>query len=244
MFGSFWILTTGFWILMIFDCVQNERDRQLWIYILIFTNAPGALVYFIARWLPRANIPIPKYFSRGKRKRELWIAQSEAKNIGKAHQFVKVGNILCDMGMFDKAEDAYKQALEQEGKNIQALWGAASINLRNKNFASAKEHLATLLKLDPDHKYGDASLAYGKSLFVLKDFDAAKLHLEKHIKNWAHPEACMMLSEILSRQGNYKEARICMETMLTKLKGSSYYHYKNNKHFVSKGEKLLRSLDR
>lgn len=244
MFGSFWILTTGFWIWMIYDCVQNERDRQLWIYILIFTNAPGALVYFIARWLLRANIPIPKCFSRGKRKRELWIAQSEAANIGKAHQFVKVGNILCDMGMFDKAGDAYKQALEKESNNIQALWGAASIDLRNKKFESAKDYLETLLKIDPDHKYGDASLAYGKSLFVLKDFDAAKFHLEKHLKNWAHPEACIMLAEILSKQGSDKEASICIETMLTKLKGSSYYYYKNNKHFVRKGEKLLRTLDR
>lgn len=148
------------------------------------------------------------------------------------------------MGMFDRAEDAYKQALEKESNNIQALWGAASINLRNKNFESAKEHLDTLLKLDPDYKYGDASLAYGKSLFVLKDFDTAKPHLEKHLKNWAHPEACIMLSAILSKQGSDKGARMCVETMLTKLKGSSYYYYKNNKHFVSKGEKLLRTLDR
>lgn len=242
MFGSFWILTTGFWIWMILDCVQNERDRQLWIYILIFTNAPGALVYFIARWLPRANIPVPKYFSRNKRERELWMAESEARNIGKAHQFVKLGTILCDLGMFDKAEDAYKQALEKESNNIQALWGAASIDLRNKKFESAKKHLETLLKVAPDHKYGDASLAYGRTLFMLKDFDTARPHLEKHIKDWAHPEAYIILAEILSKQGDTKDARICIETMLTKLKGASYYYYKQNRHFVGRGEKLLKTL--
>lgn len=243
MFGqSFWLLTTGFWIWMIFDCVQNERDRQLWIYILIFTNVPGAFVYFIARWLPRANIPVPKYFNRHKRKRELWMAESEARNIGKAHQFVKLGDIHYDMGTYDKATDAYKQALEKESNNIQALWGAASIDLRNKNFASAKEHLENLLKVAPNHKYGDASLAYGRALFVLKDFDAARLHLEKHITDWAHPEAYILLAEILSKQGNNQEARICVEKMLTKLKGASYYYYKQNKHFVGKGEKLLKTL--
>jgi hypothetical protein len=148
------------------------------------------------------------------------------------------------MGMFDKAEDAYKQALEKEADNTQALWGAAFIDIKKNNFVSAQKHLQILLKKDPDYKYGDASLAYGETLFALKEFDAAQLHLTKHIKNWSHPEAYIILSKICSQQGDIATARNYLETMITKVQGSSYFHYKRNRHLIGKAKKLLKNLGR
>jgi hypothetical protein len=238
------LLMTGFWLLMIYDCIRNEPERQLWLWILIFVNFPAAVIYFFMRWIPRSNIslPIPKYFTRWTRRRELWTAQAQAKNIGKAHQYVVLGNLLYDMGIFNEAETAYKQALEKEADNIQALWGAVSIAIKNKQFALAKEHLQIILKIDPDYKYGDASLLYGEMLFNLQELDAAKLHLEKHIKNWSHPNGYMTLAKILSQQGDNQAARDYLETMIIKIKGSSYYHYKNNRSYIGKAEKLLKTI--
>jgi hypothetical protein len=227
------LLMTGFWLFM-----------QLWLWILIFVNFPGAVIYCFARWIPRGNIPLPNYFSRWTRRRELWIAEAQARNIGKAHQYVVLGNLLCDMGIFDRAEVAYKQALEKEANNSQALWGAAFIDIKNQKFASAKEYLQTLLKIEPEYKYGDASLSYGETLFALQELEAAKQHLEKHIKNWSHPEAYITLAKILAQQGDKQTARSYLETMITKIQGSSYFHYKRNRHFIGKAEKLLKTLGR
>jgi hypothetical protein len=44
----------AFWMLMIFDCARYEPDRQTWLWILLFINVPGAVIYFIARHLPRS----------------------------------------------------------------------------------------------------------------------------------------------------------------------------------------------
>jgi hypothetical protein len=46
-------LMTGFWLFMIYDCIRNEPERQLWLWILIFINVPGAFIYFVTRWIPR-----------------------------------------------------------------------------------------------------------------------------------------------------------------------------------------------
>lgn len=238
------LLMTGFWLFMLYDCIRNEPERQLWLWILIFVNFPGAVIYFFTRWIPRGNIPLPNYFSRWTRSRELWTAEAQAKSIGKAHQYVNLGNLLCDMGMFDKAETAYQQALEKEANNLQALWGAAFIDVKNQKFASAKEYLQTLLKTDPDYKYGDASLVYGETLFALQEFEAAKEHLEKHIKNWSHAQAYIMLAKIFTQQGDVEKARNYLETIIIKIKGSSYFHYKRNRHFIGKAEKLLKTLKR
>ncbi len=239
-----WFIPTLFWMWMIYDCVRNDPDKNTWLWILIFLNVPGAIIYFLVRRLPLIDLPVPNYFSRWMRRRELWNAEAAAMNIGKAHQYVILGNLLCDLELFDRAADAYNTALEQEPSNAQALWGVASVEMKNKDFESAKWHLETLLKLEPEYKYGEASLAYGKTLLALQEFDAAKEHLEKHLQFWRKPEAYLMLAKIHAQQGNTQDARNLLEVMLRNLRGSPEYHYRRNLHLVREAKKLLRKLRR
>ena len=61
--GPLGVLATAFWIWMIYDCVQNDRDRHLWLWLLIFLHGLGAAIYFVARWLPRSSIQLPRVVS-------------------------------------------------------------------------------------------------------------------------------------------------------------------------------------
>lgn len=240
--GLWVLLPSAFWMLMIFDCVRNERDRQTWLWILLFLNVAGAVIYFFACWLPRSNIPTPNYFKRWTYRQQLWNAEAAVRNIGKAHQYVALGNVLTEIGTLPKAAEAYQQALEKEPKNTHALWGLATIELQTNQVASAKDHLQALLQFEPDYKRGDASLLYGKALFELKDWDAAKPHLEKDIKYWSHPEASLLLATIQKQEGDTEKSRDCLETMVAKLRASPIYHYRRHQHLVRKAEKLLKTL--
>ncbi|MGK7875275.1 MAG: tetratricopeptide repeat protein [Xenococcaceae cyanobacterium] len=237
-----WLLPTIFWMWMIYDCVRNDPEKNTWLWILIFLNVPGAVIYFLVRRLPLIDLPIPNYFNRWTRRREVWNAEAAAMNIGKAHQFVLLGNLLFELELFHRAADAYNTALEKEPNNIQALWGAASIDTKNQNFESAKRHLEKLLELEPESKYGEASLLYIKTLLSLQERDAARVQLEENIKSWAKPEAYLMMAEIQAEQGNIQEARSHLEIMLRKLRGSPQFHYRRNQHLVRKANKLLRTL--
>jgi hypothetical protein len=86
-------MTTGFWMLMIFDCVRNDPERNTWIWILIFLNFPGAVIYFLVRRLPQMNLPVPNYFKRWANRQQLWSAEAAVRHIGKAHQYVMLGNL-------------------------------------------------------------------------------------------------------------------------------------------------------
>jgi hypothetical protein len=52
------------------------------------------------------------------------------------------------------------------------------------------------------------------------------------------------LAKILSEQSDTQTARSYLETMIAKIRGSSYYHFKRNRHFIGKAEKLLKTLRR
>jgi len=240
--GLWVLLPSIFWMLMIFDCIRNEHDRQTWLWILLFLNIAGAVIYFFACWLPRSQLPSSNYFKRWTYRQQLWNAEAAVRNIGKAHQYLVLGNVLTEMGTFPKAAEAYQQALEKEPKNTHALWGLAAIEMQASQFTNAKNHLQTLMQLEPDYKRGDASLLCGKALFELKEWDAAKSHLEKDIKHWSHPESSLLLATIQKQEGELEKSRECLETMISKLKASPTYHYRRHQSVLRKAEKLLKTL--
>lgn len=47
------IASFAFWIWMLIDCVTNEpsegNDKVIWLLLIIFLGAIGALIYFLAR---------------------------------------------------------------------------------------------------------------------------------------------------------------------------------------------------
>jgi len=227
---------------MIYDCAQNEPERQTWIWLLIFLNAPGALIYFVVRYLPRSRIPIPNVFGRWTRRDELWQAEAAVRNIGNAYQYANLGDILLEIGEPDKAAEAFQKALEKEPNNVNALWGAASIAMPQKNYLVAREHLQKLFGLEPNHRFGDASFAYGKVLFELGESDDATQHFKEHLKSWGHPEAYLMLAKLQEQVGENKDARESLETMIARIKGSPPYHFRKNRHFVFQAEKALKTL--
>jgi len=245
--GPLSLVGTVFWVWMLYDCLKNGgrgcSDRYLWLWVLLLLNIIGAGLYFVICWIPRHPnpIPMPRFANRWRMRDALWQAEAEVKNIGKAHQYVKLGDILYEMNEPDQAIAAYKQALEKEPHHPKALWSIACIELTRKNLAAAKPSLQTLITVNPDYSYGDASFAYGQVLFETGDLDSAKAHLQQHLKAWSHPQGYITLAMVQQKQGEMVEARETLETMILKIKSSVPFQYRRNQQFVRQGEKLLRA---
>ncbi len=238
----FFLVSTAFWIWMLVDCLRNEVDKTLWGLVILFFNAPAALAYFILRYLPRNPRLIPVNMGRYTRKQDLWNAEAAARNIGKDHQYVELGNLQLEMGMKEEARQSFQTALEKSPSNQQALWGAGQVALDRKQFEEAKTHLKALIDHNPDFKYGDASAAYGQALLGAGEVDAARAHLEQHVKRWTNPEARITIAELALEKGETEVARIHLETMLHGLRGGPQFHYRNNAHLARKAERMLKRL--
>ncbi len=240
--GIFILIGQAFWIWMLIDCMQSEGPRSEWRYVLLFGNIAGALAYFMVRWLPNHPIAMPAFMRRWTHSQKLYTAKAAARNIGNAHQYATLGGVYFEMGELKEAEQSYQTALEKDPKNTNALWGLAQIALRNRQFEPVKTRLEALLIIDPEARFGEASLLYGKARFELKEWEGVKAHLEKDIHQWSHPESSLMLATILIQQGNTTAARDRLETMLARVESSPMYHHRKHQATLHKARRMLKSL--
>jgi hypothetical protein len=241
--GSIAFVTTGFWMLMIFDCVRHEPKGSHWLWLLIMLNFPGAIIYFAAQKLPSLNLPTPNFFKRWMMRDALWSAEAGVSNIGKSHQYVVLGNVLTEMGKLDRALECYQEALVREEDNSHAMWGCATIEIQQKKFYLAVDRLSALLNYDPDYKRGEASLQYGKVLYELAQWSAAKVHLQRDIKQWGHSESFLLLAKIaLYYDKDRLAASDYLKTMVGRLKASPKYNYRKHQYLIREAEKMQKTL--
>jgi hypothetical protein len=232
----------AFMIWMAVSCLRNDPERHLWLWLIIFLPGVGPLIYFFARWLPGTRIEPPRALRRYLRGGELKRLQIAAKQIGNAHQFVEWGEALRDSGQANAAHDAFEKALAKDGQNLQALWGAASVEYERGDYAAAREKLECILKADPAYKFGDVSLLHGKTLHALGEIDVAREQLENHTRRWRHPEGLYLLATIYADQGNPAGARTQLEALIQDLDGAPRKIVRRQLFWRGRARKLLRKL--
>ena len=239
-----YLLPTIFWMWMIWECVRYDPESRTWLWLLIFLNVPGAVIYFFARKLPtmRIDLPAPRFLQRRLRQKELWKAEADVLNIGNAYQYRVLGDLRLDLGLLEEAQDAYQQALEKEPNNLKALWGIVQIERSNNNLTNIKEYLQKILAIKPDYEYGEGSLLYIKTVLELEELDTAKILLEENIKHWNKPEARLLLAEIYMHEESKEAAKEQLQRILFSIRSSTKFHYKRNRHIEKKATKLLKII--
>lgn len=240
-FGGSW-LYFAFFVWMLISCIRNDPERHLWLWIILVLQPFGPFIYFIARWIPTMRIEPPKALRKFLRGGEIRRLQIAAKQIGNAHQFVELGEALRDSGQTVAAGEAFHKALAKDGKNLQALWGAATIEYEQGKYAEASEKLERVLSTDPAYKFGDVSLCYCKTLQALGETDKARTQLEAHTRRWRHPEGLYRLATIYSQQGDNAAARTQLEALIQDLDGAPRAIVRKQLFWKSRARKLLRKL--
>jgi hypothetical protein len=241
----FALLSGGLWIWMLIHCVRNDPERNLWLWILFIGNVPAAFIYFLIRWLPQARFSEgSSLFARWKKSRQIPRLEAAARNIGNAHQFVELGDAYRETGKTEQAAECFQRALQKEPTSMPALWGAAQVEMQRRSFASSKAHLEQILAKDETYKFGDVSLAYCRALVVLNETDAAYARLEQHLKRWTHPEAYVMIAQVLIDRGQPAAARGHLEATLSDLRGGPAFFARQNRGWARKARRLLARLPR
>lgn len=240
--GLFYLAYTAFWFWMLFHCIRTEPDRQFWLWVIILVQFVGAFAYFFMRYLPAANYQGPAFLRRWTRGRELSRLETAAIQIGNPHQFVQWADALRDVGMLDDAASAYGRALAKEPMNLPALWGAAQVAAAQHRYTDVCQFTRQILDKDPQYKFGDVSLAFGRSTLELGQTETATEHLEKHVKRWRHPEAVYLLASLHAKQGNSQVARNHLQALMHDINGSPAAIARRHGRWKSRARQLMKKL--
>lgn len=240
-FGFLYFL---FWIWMLVDCIRKDPDRFLWFWVIFIFQPVGAFIYFFVRWLPTNHVQLPEFARPFFRQRKLNELETAALQIGNPYQYVRWGDALKEAGIDQKSLDAYLQALAKEPDNVQALWGAAQIEMKFKQFETVKSRCQNILEQEPEYKFGDVSLMYCKTLCELESPETARENLVKHTKRWRQPEALFILATLEVEAGDHQAARKTLQGMLLDINGSPRGIARKFVHWKSKARRLLRRLSK
>jgi tetratricopeptide (TPR) repeat protein len=232
----------GFWLLMLFDCIRHEPKGSIWLWILILLNFPGAVVYVFMRKLPELNWSVPNFFKRWQLRSALSRAEAGIYRVGDAECYVTLGNVLLEMGKYDRALESYQEASSREKSNPHALWGCALVAIHQQQFDRAAEWLKILLQQEPNYKSGAASLRYGKVLCELAQWDKARQQLVRDLDRWGHPESSLLLAKIAINDREPVIAKGYLENMLARLATSPLPNRRQHQQIVTRAQLLLKSI--
>lgn len=236
-----WLGSLAFWIWMAVHCYQHEEDRSFWLWIMVLFP-PACLAYFVARWIPHSQSRGPGRIRRWFRGRELERLEMATLQIGNPYHFIQYGDALREVGQHDRARAAYVSALEKDPANVQALWGAALVEIQKKNLSTAAERLQQVLKIDPHYKFGDVSLAYARVLYEQGNRAEARQQLDRHMQRWRHPEAMYLLAELQASAGETQDARKTLQALLMDINACPGSLARQYGTWKSKARGLLKKL--
>ncbi|QDU13222.1 hypothetical protein CA11_10040 [Gimesia maris] len=240
--SGFAFLYLLFWIWMLVDCLRKDPDRFMWFWVILIFQPFGAAIYFFLRWLPTNQFQLPEFARPLLRQRRLNELETAAMQIGNAYQFVRWGDALKDAGVFHKSLAAYQQALAKELDNLQALWGAAQMKMKFKDFQEAQSLCQKVLAIDAEYKFGDVSLMYCKTICELDTPEKAREQLVIHTKRWRQPEALYLLATLEAEAGDHQTARKTLQSMLLDINGSPRGIARKFVRWKSKAKRLLNKL--
>lgn len=242
LWSPFGIFGTIFTVWMLVECLRKDPDKGTWMWIILVFPGFGPLAFFFVRWLPANNFRAPTFLRKWFKGREIHRLEAAVARIGNPYHHIQLGDALRDIGQVERAGTSYAAALAKEPANIQALWGAALVDIEKKSFDLALERLTKLMEIDPQYKFGDVSLAYGRTLSELQRIDKSIAHMEKHVKRWRHPEGLYLLATMYVHQKRPQDARAQLEAMLMDIAATPRAIARRQTIWRSKAKRLLRKL--
>ncbi|HEX5221758.1 MAG TPA: tetratricopeptide repeat protein [Verrucomicrobiae bacterium] len=233
------ILLTAFNVWMIIDAIRKREWG--WVVILIFFWGLGAVFYFFYVFrgpTVMRGFELPGAQSR-RRIKEL---QAQIHHLDKAHHYSQLGDVYFQQGKLDKAEAAYRAALERDGQDLDTRAHLGQCLLRLKRPAEAKPLLQGVLRENPKHEYNYTAMAYAETLMALGESDDALKSWQYVVANNSYPRAKVQLAELYLAKNQPDLARAELNAVLTEDPHAPAFQRKRDRVWVSRAKALMRKI--
>jgi tetratricopeptide (TPR) repeat protein len=234
------VLMAIFQLWMLIDSVR--RREWIWVFFILIGAGLAAILYFflVYRAAPSATrgFELPGSFDR-RRIKEL---QAQIHHLDKAHHYSQLGDIYFQQGKLDKAEAAYRSAMERDPQDIDTRAHLGQCLLRQKRAAEARPLLESVVAEKPKHDYGYSQMALAETLTALGEADAALKVWQEVTSQHSYPRAKVQLAELYLARNQIDAARAELRDVVADDLHAPTFQRRRDRVWVRRAKGLLRKL--
>jgi len=247
------LLSLQFWLrypfLALFSLFQlwmliDALRRREWIWALFIFIGWGfsALFYYFAVYRaapsPTRGFELPGAHDR-RRIKEL---EAQIHHLDKAHHHFQLGDIYFHQGKLEKAEGAYRAAIERDPNDIDTRAHLGQCLLREGRPAEARPLLEGVVAENPKHEYGYSLMALAETLTALGETDEALKVWKQVTEKHSYARAKVQLAELFAAKGQSELARAEIKDVLSDDEHAPAFQRKRDRVWVRRARALLRKV--
>ena len=229
-----------FQLWMLVDALR--RREWLWALFIFIGWGISALFYFflVYRAAPSATrgFELPGAFDR----RRIKQLQAQIHHLDKAHHYSQLGDLFFQQGKLDKAEAAYRSAMERDPDDLDTRAHLGQCLLRGRRPAEARPLLEGVVAQNPKHDYGYSLMALAETLTALGETQAALAIWKQVTDQHSYPRAKVQLAELYLAQNQPELARKEVQEVLADDEHAPAFQRRRDRVWVRRARAVLRRL--
>lgn len=226
---------------MLVDAIR--RKEWIWVFFILVFPVFSPFWYFFMVY--RSSPSITRGFELPGAHDRKRIKQLEAQihHLDKAHHYSQLGDIYFQQGKLDKADAAYRAALERDPQDIDTRAHFGQCLLRQGKPQEARPFLEGVVAENPKHDYGHTLMAFAETQAALGEVDAAIGTWQRVTDSHSYPRARVQLAQLYLNKGQRDLARGELREVLDDDPHAPAFQRRRDRFWIKRARKLARQVD-
>jgi hypothetical protein len=237
---NLWSIGNLLQLVMLIHFFRN-RPEYYWFFVILFLGPLGAAVYFFVEVMPGMQWKLPVIARWERSRRKQWY-EKLVKESPSQEALGQLASICAIEGNHSRAIELYGAALDRDPGDHESRYGRARSYMASEQYEDAVADLSSIVASEPHFKMHAAQLALAQSYEALaRPAEAAGVYravLERNPVSAAN----YGLGKIKAEEGEAAEARQLLEEVVSKQTGLPRYLRRQERPWVAKAKKLLKTL--
>jgi hypothetical protein len=219
----------------------RRRPENYWFYVIFFLGPPGAAVYILAEVLPDLGLLRSVFQGFGRRSR-IQIVETQILDNPSAANYEELGELYKDQKQFEKAREAFTNAIAARSDSIYTFYSRAQSSLGLNDFAAAIPDLERVVTADRKFDYYRAAGLLADAYAQTGQLERAGPLFVEVTQISTTTETLYNYAHFLKMTNRHEEAREWLQKLGAKKRTLPRYMQRRERPWFRKGKALLKEL--
>ena len=243
MFGLSHLFYPWGFLVQIFAIIHfvRQRPENYWFYVIFFGGWLGAAVYIVAEVLPDFGL-LRGFFQGFGRRSRIKIVETQILDNPSPANYEELGELYKDQGEFEKAREAFTNAITARSDSIYTFYSRAQASLGLNDPASAIPDLERVVAADRKFDYYRAAGLLANAYAQLGQLDRADALFAEVTQISTTPETFYNYASFLKTVSRRKESYEWLQKLMAKKRTLPRYTQRRERPWFRKAKSLMKDL--